>query len=362
MSKKDCSNLPLKILNDYGVKYPRLWNFCDEYYRKYAKFDKTRCASSNAMGSAAYFEFRMQENAIDIVPALYAFKQYKEIYVFDAETADTICVEDEDFDIPAEILMRMPFPCFFIDSPKFKFFTYLDHTPEENAYQIKFFRILDDGKYKFYNLLIGNFTIARSIRISRFLVKTQFDKIEEQKNPKIYEKLVEINQKQIASGEYDRAHNQEDLCYMLQLVLYICADNAEIKEIKPVTQKSGKKKSGIRTEEKSVRAWEAGAYIGSAVRRMKAEPKPIPEPEVTETVEQESTKEEIKQSASGKEGIPKRPHIRRAHWAHFWAGKLDGSEVRRLILKWLAPLYINAKGEKEIPARMNRIDSGNDKK
>ena len=69
MSKKDCSNLPLKILNDYSVKYPRLWAFCDEYYKKYANFDKEKCASSNAMGSAAYFEFHMPENAIDIVPA-----------------------------------------------------------------------------------------------------------------------------------------------------------------------------------------------------------------------------------------------------------------------------------------------------
>ena len=363
MSKKDCSNLPLKILNDYSVKYPRLWAFCDEYYKKYANFDKEKCASSDAMGSAAYFEFHMPENAIDIVPALYTFKKYKEIYVFDEETADTICVEDEDFDIPAEILMKMPFPGFFIDSPKFKFFTHLDHTPEADAYQIKFFRILDDGKYKFYNLLIGNFTIARSIRISRFMLKSEFDKIENQKNLKIYEKLVEINQKQVASGEYDRAHNQADLCYMLQLVLYICADNAEIKEIKS-TSGSGKKKSQSRSGEKSVRKWEAGAYIGAAVRRMKEEPEPIQESEPKENAEQGRTpyEEESKQPASGKEGVPKRPHIRRAHWAHFWAGKLDGSEVRRLILKWLAPLYINAKGEKEIPARMNKIDSGKDKK
>ena len=97
---------------------------------------------------------------------------------------------------------------------------------------------------------------------------------------------------------------------------------------------------------------------------MKEEPEPIQESEPKENAEQGRTpyEEESKQPASGKEGVPKRPHIRRAHWAHFWAGKLDGSEVRRLILKWLAPLYINAKGEKEIPARMNKIDSGKDKK
>ncbi|EMO24671.1 hypothetical protein LEP1GSC170_1243 [Leptospira interrogans serovar Bataviae str. HAI135] len=34
----------------------------------------------------------------------------------------------------------------------------------------------------------------------------------------------------------------------------------------------------------------------------------------------------------------KSPHIRRAHWHHFWAGS---NEERKLILRWLPPIPVN---------------------
>lgn len=34
-----------------------------------------------------------------------------------------------------------------------------------------------------------------------------------------------------------------------------------------------------------------------------------------------------------------RPHMRRAHWHHFWVGPRDGE--RKLVLKWLAPTMVN---------------------
>ena len=35
-----------------------------------------------------------------------------------------------------------------------------------------------------------------------------------------------------------------------------------------------------------------------------------------------------------------RPHMRRAHWHHFWTGPRDGE--RELVLKWLSPTMVNA--------------------
>lgn len=36
----------------------------------------------------------------------------------------------------------------------------------------------------------------------------------------------------------------------------------------------------------------------------------------------------------------KSPHSRKDHWHHFWTGK-RGTEERKLILKWVAPMFIN---------------------
>lgn len=37
-----------------------------------------------------------------------------------------------------------------------------------------------------------------------------------------------------------------------------------------------------------------------------------------------------------------RPHMRRAHWHHYWTGPMDGE--RKLVLRWLPPTMVNVKG------------------
>lgn len=50
-------------------------------------------------------------------------------------------------------------------------------------------------------------------------------------------------------------------------------------------------------------------------------------------------------------GSPKRPHVRKAHWHHYWVG--TGS-MRRLILKWVAPMFIHAEFDSELPVVCHR--------
>lgn len=47
---------------------------------------------------------------------------------------------------------------------------------------------------------------------------------------------------------------------------------------------------------------------------------------------------------------PKRPHIRRAHWRHYWIGPEHNGE---LIVKWIPPTLIRAEGE--LPAVRRRV-------
>lgn len=43
----------------------------------------------------------------------------------------------------------------------------------------------------------------------------------------------------------------------------------------------------------------------------------------------------------------KSPHARRGHWHHFWIGKHETNE-RKLILKWVAPMFINGSEDDNI--------------
>lgn len=39
---------------------------------------------------------------------------------------------------------------------------------------------------------------------------------------------------------------------------------------------------------------------------------------------------------------PKRPHVRCGHWHHFWTGAKSDAENRRLVLKWLPPIFVGS--------------------
>ena len=106
----------------------------------------------------------------------------------------------------------------------------------------------------------------------------------------------------------------------LQLVLYLSADNAEIRAqpaapAKP--RKTSGKVIGIMDKAAEVQAFDVGIRIGAALRHAR-----------------------VSDPAPGEGGgSPKRSHTRRGHWHHYWTGPRDGD--RQLILKWTAPTVIH---------------------
>jgi len=97
-------------------------------------------------------------------------------------------------------------------------------------------------------------------------------------------------------------------------VAYICSKNADIV---PSYKPNGKLKRN-NAKRRSYATWhDVGYRIGSELRAY------------------ERVKFERKQHQGG----TKRPHMRRAHWHHYWTGPRDGD--RELVLKWLAPTMVS---------------------
>lgn len=98
---------------------------------------------------------------------------------------------------------------------------------------------------------------------------------------------------------------------------YLCASNAEIRDLKvskkdkPVVSVNGKKTPV------SVQVSNVGYYIGKRFEKMYAE----------------SVGDGTR---AGVSGTKKRPHVRRAHWHHYWTG--PGRTV--LQVKWLEPIFV----------------------
>lgn len=74
-----------------------------------------------------------------------------------------------------------------------------------------------------------------------------------------------------------------------------------------------------------------GSAIGGAIRRYEAQ--------------QTSSSEPI--------GVTMRPHLRRAHWSHYWVGP-RGSSERHVEPRWLSPILVNA-DLGDIPTTVHRV-------
>lgn len=103
---------------------------------------------------------------------------------------------------------------------------------------------------------------------------------------------------------------------MLSLVLYLCSDDADLtrREVPPAPT-SPRARAGGDTVVMS-----AGFRLGAALRTAAAE-----------------------HARTSGEGTGHRvaPHLRRAHWHHFWAGS-EQRQDRHLKLRWVSPIRVNA--------------------
>lgn len=130
-------------------------------------------------------------------------------------------------------------------------------------------------------------------------------------------------------GEYDGPHNEEmarssfeNAKPIINMYLYLCAKNRDIIQdssslpypnlFNPVTKKLEKKPTEFRV----------GSRVGPALAKTIC----------------------AGQKLSGFAEQTKRPHVRRAHWHHYWTGPREGE--RSLVVRWVHPVLVGvAKGE-----------------
>lgn len=113
---------------------------------------------------------------------------------------------------------------------------------------------------------------------------------------------------------------------------YFSASNAEIKDVKVAKKDRPVSKSKDGKEKKvNIKVSQVGYSIGQRFEQMYRQ---------TET-----STERI-----GTKGTKKRPHVRRAHWHHYWTG--PGRTV--LEVKWLEPVFVM--GEEDMKAVVHRVE------
>lgn len=243
--------------------------------------------------------------------------QNKQVYKFDPELELTLA-DCEEVKLPVRILDRLPYNTFYIefaDNGIFRsnFHGAFVHIVKENlGYLVYIERVTEDGKAMFGNVP---------------LVPDKADGI-------FYFSRNEI----AASSEAGRNIDwQEFGFFLLNALLYLCADNREVKESE-VTKSTYRPGKTVKNKFSEVRQWECGYRYGSSVRTRKEKP--------------EAGKiEHTERSTQGTKRKVMAAHTRRAHWHHYWTGPRDGKRV--LILHWIAPTFVS--GQAENAAVVHRV-------
>lgn len=344
MKKHNDKILPLELIKHYNKHYPNCFNQVDDIRNNASDGDwnKDLCYIPIAATLSIMMQYKLVDisNTPDELAALSAWRQDKQILVFDDDLAETLYKQADDLTLPVDVLLRLPYRCVFIQTSKTKFFVWIEHDYNTKNHQLRF-KIY--GKELPVPLIVDlkeGYNLLKGVTMPMLQAFKQLPSFRE-------------------SSFVDLCQNlHKDARKLIQLVLYICSDKPDV--IENYEQKKIYKKSNIvRDVFREVRKWEVGVRYGNAFKKYK---QTIQENKGDGEIEIQNSKNELEDEANIEVKMihtsRKRPHIRRGHWHRFWIGKKD-SEDRKLIFRWIPPLEIGfdtIDESNEIPTTINKVD------
>ena len=160
--------------------------------------------------------------------------------------------------------------------------------------------------------LVLNFLLINSIDDTKFI------SIPLSKNKTLAESLKCTNFSDKDDNNLINLSNQ-----LLQLYLYMCAENKDIE-----CCQTGRK-STIKNTYKELNIWNVGYRIGNKIKRIQKQ-----------NDKSNQDDESLLINELKKQPKRKRAHSRRGHWHHYWRGSKK-TQNQYLVLKWVAPTFIN---------------------
>ena len=299
MMKKE-KILPLECVKTLSELYPKIWNEVNSFENAKA------FTSEHTLNSSVY-----------LIYGLSLWRKNKQIYEIDRELCCLLGQNDSLSDeVPVEAFENMPYDCFYVKLPK------------------DFLKIskLKNKQGTFSDLKIDGFLVFKLGEILDFVII--FENMSAFNIGFSLEKGLTLNQACIKTLQACNDGILIVINLFLQIILYLCADNAEIEEneVQKEIYKSSPKDKKPQDSFKEIRKWDVGYRYGSTIRKAK---------------HKHNNVNTISRTGTGA-GTKKRPHSRKGHWHHFWAGS-EKQGNRKLVLHWVAPTVVNAEYNDNIP-------------
>lgn len=271
-----------------------------------------------------------------LMAAIAPWRIYKQIFEFAPETERLLYAQADDCKIPIDVLRNLPYPSIYIVTKEIErmdgFFVHIEHDVNSGRMELRMTIVFDGGDTVFpmpIHLMEGG-TLSDGIEEAQ---KESRRVLQEFNTNDIIRKKHEI----FDTFFYEYAYGV--LSPLMQLVLYICAQNKEVSvdERQEKIVRIPKSKDEIKDRYREVRKYNVGEQTARKIRGIYGNQNGVQFTYLKD---------------DGFVGGTKRPHVRRGHWHHFWAGK---AEDKRLILKWLPPTFIHPDTKSESDIQINEI-------
>ena len=279
-----------------------------------------------------------------VIAALAIWRHSKQIYVMDPDLMAELQESEAPEEIPTEALLHLPFPCIYVRTPGLSFdwihdidgfFCHLEYDVQTGERELRFLLVQNVNHVFPVSLHLNAETIRDSMVRYRQVTEMRWTAAGRPGSPRYgLDEWI---------GRQERAVRD-----LLPLVLYLCSSEADIQpRDNPAVKASVAPDSERKVENRlvkdrfsEIREWSVGFRVGPAIRQARTEERPEAEPGIPR---------------HPGIGTPKRPHIRRGHWHHYWHGPRQGE--RTLIVRWLPPMAINADTDDpdRLPAVAHRV-------
>ena len=336
---------PLVLTQRFTNSYPEIWDRIDELRSRTVSgeipvpwdFDLCYCPVAVAMGALeSYQGIRARVNGeAGVIAACAAWRRSKMIYRFNSALGDELVSMADDITVPVEILRSLPAPAVYVqfEEPggdrEIRIDGFLVHVEDDVNTREKELRIdylTTDGTPVlpiFVHLIPGG-TVSDGIRKAEEMARENL-----RNNPLVSSEQREASLRTIRESTQIAKE-------ALQLILYLCSENAEIREDE-AQAKIYRKSDRIVDKFRELRKWDVGVKTGIILRAAEKRDRGN---------SQTDSAQETRETTGSFNRIHKsRPHVRRAHWHHFWTGSGDN---KKLILRWVSTILVNA-DEGELP-------------
>jgi hypothetical protein len=309
---------PLDLVRDLGRRYPTAWKVLEAMRSSkgrnglpdWPSWCWCPLAAANAIATLSSDDRFSGRNVVDEIGAIASWRASQGIYKIHPDLIEPLSSTPLE-EVPAEWLYQLPEWCIWVDLGPGGFFAHLESNANTRRPELRFW-VVSPGEDPYPVIVhLNQPTLSKSV-----------DQVVDEARRK---SLSSLGKDLIISA--DDLHNLKTVAAKFtSLVVYVigAVQQHDIRDVKGL--RSSPAKASATPNHPTT--WEVGWKQGEAFRAA------------------------MRNASQGGEHASPRPHIRRAHWHHFWEGPRSGS--RRLVVRWLPPTFV---GTGEIIPTIHSIDT-----